>query len=731
MLAYYVALAYTIVNPLIALWILFRSRRNVLSKFYSFCVAALCTLGVVGHVLSNPVPGFPVRLFEQTSAFLYSLFPFFFLHFMLVFVRRYEILKSRTIIVATYFAGLFCYLLVLLKLVANPFASGISNSGYVYYLTWMSILFSIGVALMYSLVGGFAERGMKSNVLFVAFALLMLLLPTPFTESIFSIIPGDNVSLYFGTSIGALGILVFIVFRHRIVMNMPYQAMKTALGAMNDIIIKTDLDLKIEMAQGALLPLLGYAEKELMGKDVSVIMDDPTHLREFRDTVVASNAGAVSFEVDVSSKQRDRLQMDFSFTPVFANEEITGFVGVGRNITEKKRLEAQLRQAQKMEILGTLAGGVAHDFNNLLAIIYANASVVERVKANPEKTGVAIDSIKATVHHGTAIVSQLLTFARKTEAVFESIDVNTALENVVTIMRSALPKSINISTTLAPDMRPIWADKNQISQALLNLCVNARDAIVATDVGGNAKGSLSLCTRIVEHQGLHTRFADATPGRYVDITASDDGVGMNEVTKNRIFEPFFSTKDPGKGTGLGLAVVYGVMKSHQGFIDVESTLGKGTTFHLYFPIRDTIMTAEKSADAKHAVLRGAGQTLLIIDDEEELLKSLCTSFEHNNYKVLSARDGEEAMRLFRKHVDEIDVALVDVDIPNINGVELFKLLMISKPTLKGIFCTGLHDAAFDKRMRDVGGRDVIRKPFSFEEIAQRVRDILKEVPVDG
>jgi two-component system cell cycle sensor histidine kinase/response regulator CckA len=558
-----------------------------------------------------------------------------------------------------------------------------------------------------------------------------LLLPTPFTQSLFSIISDDSTNLYFMTSIGALGILVFIVFRHRIVMNMPYQAMKTALGAMNDIIIKTDLDLKIEMAQGALLPLLGYAEKELMGKDVSVIMDDPTHLREFRDTVVASNAGAVSFEVDVSSKQRDRLQMDFSFTPVFANEEITGFVGVGRNITEKKRLEAQLRQAQKMEILGTLAGGVAHDFNNLLAIIYANASVVERVKANPEKTGIAIDSIKATVHHGTAIVSQLLTFARKTEAVFESIDVNTALENVVTIMRSALPKSINISTTLAPDMPPIWADKNQISQALLNLCVNARDAIVATDVGGNPKGSLSLCTRVVEHQGLHTRFADAAPGRYVDITASDDGVGMNEVTKNRIFEPFFSTKDPGKGTGLGLAVVYGVMKSHQGFIDVESTLGKGTTFHLYFPIRDTVMTAEKSADAKHAVLRGAGQTLLIIDDEEELLKSLCTSFEHNNYKVLSARDGEEAMRLFRKHVDEIDVALVDVDIPNINGVELFKLLMISKPTLKGIFCTGLHDAAFDKRMRDVGGRDVIRKPFSFEEIAKRVRDILKEVPVDG
>jgi CheY-like chemotaxis protein len=206
---------------------------------------------------------------------------------------------------------------------------------------------------------------------------------------------------------------------------------------------------------------------------------------------------------------------------------------------------------------------------------------------------------------------------------------------------------------------------------------------------------------------------------------------MDEATKNRIFEPFFSTKEPGKGTGLGLAVVYGVMKSHQGFIDVESTPGKGTTFHLYFPIRDGVTPEARSANAKHGVLRGLGQTLLIIEDEEELLKSLCASFGSNNYKVLSARDGEEAMRVFKKHVDKIDVALVDVDIPNINGVELFKLLMISKPTLKGIFCTGINDPAFDKRMREVGGREVMRKPFSFEEIAQRVHDVLKEVHVDG
>ncbi len=727
MLSYYVAVGYSIVNPIIAVLILVRSRRNVLSKLYSFCVLSLCTLGVIGYILGSPPPGFPVRMLEQITAFLYSLFPFFFLHFMLIFVRRYEILKSRSIILATYFVGIFSYVMVLLKLIPNPFASGISTSGYIYYLTWMSILFSVGVALMYSLIGGFSERGMKSNILFVAFTLLMLLLPTPFTQSLFSTFSGSgtSVTLYFTSSIAALTILVYVVFRHRIVMNMPYQAMKTALEAMNDILIKTDLEFRIQMAQGAVLSLLGYTEKELLGKDLSLIMDDTSRLQEFRDQVLTSKANAVSFEAEVASKNQDRLQLDYSFTPVFANEEIVGFVGVGRNVTEKKRLEAQLRQAQKMEILGSLAGGVAHDFNNLLTVILANLSILERFRDDVEKTRRSLDGVKSAVKRGAGIASQLLTFARKTEVSFENVDLNKFMTDMLSMIESTFPKSINVSTSLAKESTVVWADVNQVSQAFLNLCVNARDALEDTSNGRKEGGSLSIRTRVVEHAGLHTRFADADPGRYVDVTVTDDGVGMNEETKNRIFEPFFSTKGPGKGTGLGLAVVYGVMRGHHGFIDVESVLGKGTTFHLYFPAQTQESVEKRVRSDKPGSLHGAGETLLIVEDEEMLLESFRTSFEDRGYNVLTARDGEEAMKISAARGKEITLVLLDVDLPKINGAELFKLMKTAKPNLKVIFCTGSIDPAFEARMREVGANGVIRKPYTLDEVARRIRELLE------
>src|SRR5207247_2263235 len=294
--------------------------------------------------------------------------------------------------------------------------------------------------------------------LFVAFTLLMLLLPSPFTQAIFSLLKEKGVIFYFTSSIAALAVLVFIVFRHRIVMNIPYQAMKTALEAMNDILIKTDLEFAIEMAQGGVLYLLGYSENELIGRNIGVIMQDDGRLAGFRQAVLNTKTGATSFEVEVLSKSGDHLQMDFSFTPIFANEEVRGFVGVGRNITEKKRLEAQLRQAQKMEILGTLAGGVAHDFNNLLTIILVNTQMVERYKVEPDKLLRSLDSVKSAVQRAAGITSQLLTFARKSEVSFASADINKGVAEVAMMLVSTFHTSITVSLSLAEGLPRIRAD---------------------------------------------------------------------------------------------------------------------------------------------------------------------------------------------------------------------------------------------------------------------------------
>ena len=724
MLSFYVAIAYSVVNPVLAVLILSKSRRNVLSKLYGFCVLALCVLGATSYLLENPTVGFPVRPAEQITAFLYSLFPFFFLHFMLIFVRRYEILKSRSIIVATYFAGFFSYVLVLLKLISNPFAAGISQSGYIYYLTWMSILFSIGVALMYSLIGGFSERGMKSNVLFMAFALLMLLLPTPFTQTIFSLVSDKSVTIYFTSSMAALAVLVYIVFRHRIVMNTPYQAMKSALEAMNDLLIKTDLEFRIEMAQGGVLSLLGYSEKELNGKSLSAILKQRGRLDEFREAFLPSKTSTMSVEFEVVSKKKDVLQIDFSFTPIYANEEIVGFVGVGRNITERKRLEAQLRQAQKMEILGTLAGGVAHDFNNLLTIILANAEVIQRSKEGAEKTAKGLEAVISAVRRGAGIVSQLLTFARKTEVVFERMDINKVVTDTMSMVKSTFPKSINVSISLASESLPVKVDANQVSQVLLNLAVNGRDALLEPRIDGSVGGNLTITTKVVRSQDLHSRFLDVADGGYMEITVSDDGIGMDEATKSRIFEPFFSTKEPGKGTGLGLSVVYGVVKSHHGLIDVESERGRGTAFHLLFPADRSAEQSVQDPKLKSKKLLGGGETILIAEDEPMLLETIKTSLQEAGYHVLIARDGDEALRVFN-HLGRVpDLVVMDADLPKISGVEAFKLMRAARPATKVIFCTGSIDDTLEKKISGWKGGGVLRKPYSASDLMTRIRMVL-------
>lgn len=338
---FWVSVAYSVVNPLLALLILVRSRRNVLSQFYAFCVTSLTALGVFGYFCTRPDPPLPQGVLMAACAFLYSVFPFFFLHFMLIFVRRYEILRSRKTLLAVYFAGLFSYVMVLLGMVPIPFSpeTGVSVTGYIYYLTWMSILFSIGVALLYSLVGGFGEHGMKSNLLFLAFVLLMLLLPTPFTLSLFSIMAEDSAVWFFLTSTAALTVLVYIVFRHRITMNTPYQAMKAALAAMNDILFKTNGEFSIELAQGGVVPILGYREGELQGLSLLSFLRNPEPLARFRADVLADRFRECAFETEILCKNGAVLPMEFSFTPVFVNEEATGFVGVGRDIAARRHAE--------------------------------------------------------------------------------------------------------------------------------------------------------------------------------------------------------------------------------------------------------------------------------------------------------------------------------------------------------------------------------------------------------
>ena len=392
-----------------------------------------------------------------------------------------------------------------------------------------------------------------------------------------------------------------------------------------------------------------------------------------------------------------------------------------KNLEDQKKLEQQLRQAQKMESIGTLAGGIAHDFNNSLNIIKAYAMLLgARYPADPQ----ILDSVKIIdeeVERGASVVRQLLTLARKTETLLRPTDANSIVVSVSELIKQIFPRTIEVRLNLGSTLPAVLADSNQINQALLNICVNARDAMPAG-------GELILATERIEADRMQRLVTEDAINPYVCISIIDNGSGMEESVRSRIFEPFFTTKGFGEGTGLGLAMVYGIMKNHHGVVDVESEPGRGSTFRLYLPVvqqsQPSPLTGRPEGDTLAAKTASHRGTVLVVEDEQPMVLLLTNALTRAGYQSIIATDGEEAINLYRQHGDKIDIALMDLGLPKVTGAEVIRIMKRQDPQIKIIVTTGYLEPELKSELFATGVKDYIHKPYAVDAVLKTIESAL-------
>lgn len=504
------------------------------------------------------------------------------------------------------------------------------------------------------------------------------------------------------------------------------QRLLQAVEQTEDIVLMTDPTGMITYTNPAFERVYGYTREETCGVTPRLLKSGTQGDGDYAGLWTAILSGRkVRLELVNKTKDGRLVTVDSTVGPVFDSDRgLTGFIAVQRDITAQKKneeeralLEKGLFQAQKLESIGTLAGGVAHDFNNMLGIILGHATLLAKKPADAAMQSRSVETIAATVKRGSELVKQILTFARKSETMPTVVNMNEIVPEIHAMIQETFPRTINIKTDLEARLPVIKADRTQVHQTLLNLCVNARDAMPDG-------GTLCISTMRVTVDELRQRVPDAQGKEFVRTSIGDTGTGMDEATRARLFEPFFTTKGPGKGTGLGLSVVYGIVKSHGGYIDVRSVVGKGTTFDLYFPVNcEAPATTEPLLEAVKNVAGGA-ETILLVEDEAMLRELLRTSLEAKGYSVLIAPDGMAAVQLYMDHHKEIALVISDIGLPKLDGARVFIELQKINPAVKVLVSSGYIDPEMRTGFLKAGAVGFLLKPYAPIEVLKKIREVL-------
>ncbi|HWR49628.1 MAG TPA: PAS domain S-box protein [Bryobacteraceae bacterium] len=481
-----------------------------------------------------------------------------------------------------------------------------------------------------------------------------------------------------------------------------------------------DLDGMVKSWNSAAERIFGWTEAEVLGGPLPFVQQDSQQQQEFLDGMESARRGELYAGVERRRQTKAGVPVDIAiWNEVLRSREgaITGILSVIADVTEKRRLEEQLRQAMKMEAIGRLAGGVAHDFNNILTVITGYGQMLaERVPLDEEMRA-DVDEILRAADHAGALTSQLLVFSRHKVSNPQTVSLSEIISRLQKMLRRMIGEDMELVTFFTPDLGKVRADPAQIEQVVLNLVVNARDAMPTG-------GKLTIETENVELDHIYARrHIGVKPGHYAMLAVSDTGTGMDAETRLRLFEPFFTTKEKGKGTGLGLSTVYGIVKQCGGEIWVYSEIGRGTTFKIYLPL----VTESEPALAAPTLIEpaaGGAETVLLVEDEAVVRKLVRNILAEQGYNVLESPDPHDALRVCQQHPETIDLLLTDVVMPHMSGRDLADRALGLRPDMRVLYMSGYTDNVIVHHGIVSAGTPFLQKPFTPASLIRKVRQVL-------
>jgi PAS domain S-box-containing protein len=467
--------------------------------------------------------------------------------------------------------------------------------------------------------------------------------------------------------------------------------------------------------------VLGYTAEDLQ-KTSPLEQIHADDLPMVLDAAKEAKGSGVGRRIEYRMRRKDGewVVLESTASPIRnAAGNVEKLVIVNRDISERRHLELQLRQSQKMDAIGRLSGGVAHDFNNLLGVIIGYSEVLQDQIKEGDRLRVCVDQILQAGKRAASLTRQLLAFSRQQVLEPKVLLLNGVVGDMEKMLRRLIGEDVELATKLDTKLGKVRADQGQIEQVIMNLAVNARDAMPE---GGQL--SIETCNTEIDEVFIKRYPYPVQTGPYILLTVSDTGTGMDDVTKQRIFEPFFTTKEKGKGTGLGLSMVYGVVKQSNGYIDVFSTVGKGTTFKIYLPRIDQEPEERATKTTLSKAFRGK-ETILLVEDEKNLCVLTRNLLEHYGYSVLEAESGAQALAISRQNTAPIHLLLTDIVMPGINGRALAQTLSKERPGIRVVYMSGYTGQTVGGQTILSPGSHFLQKPFTREDLARKIREALE------